>query len=177
MLAERQVPLARGLAENDLKAIETLHGFVFPPDLRAFLSEVLPVGPSFPDWRNPDSAAIHRQLVWPFEGMAFDIEHNVFWLDSWGAKPADLSQALSVARRAWEEAPRLIPVFLHRYIPAEPALAGNPVLSVYQTDIIYYGSDLRRYFAAEFAGLPYAEAVREPIRRIRFWSALVDGNE
>jgi hypothetical protein len=50
-------------------------------------------------------------------------------------------------------APRLIPVFGHRYLLAEPCQTGNPVLSIYQTDVVVYGADLRCYLLAEFAGL------------------------
>jgi hypothetical protein len=75
-----------------------------------------------------------------------------------------------------ENAPRLIPIFGHRYLPAEPEIAGNPVFSVYQTDIIYYGVDLRRYLSCEFGGLDYALANRDEPRRIRFWADLVEDN-
>jgi len=40
-----------------------------------------------------------------------------------------------------------IPVYSHRYLPSEPKATGNPVLSVHQTDIIYYGNDLASYFS------------------------------
>ena len=147
-----------------------------PPDLRALLSEGLPLGRGFPDWREPESDAIRAQLDWPFEGIAFDIEQNMFWLEAWGPRPSELAEALQIARSHVAEAPRLIPVAGHRYLPAEPALPGNPVFSVYQTDIIYYGSNLATYLRCEFDQLPYADAVHDSLRRIRFWSDLVDDN-
>jgi hypothetical protein len=48
---------------------------------------------------------------------------------------------------------RLIPIIGHRYLLAEPATAGYPVLSVYQSDIIVYGADLHDYLVFEFADL------------------------
>ncbi|HEY6270031.1 MAG TPA: hypothetical protein VIX11_17150 [Candidatus Acidoferrum sp.] len=69
----------------------------------------------------------------------------------------------------------MIPIFSHRFLPAEPATAGNPILSVYQTDIIYYGTDLASYFANEFK-FPIAswhDGENSP-RRIRFWSDIID---
>jgi hypothetical protein len=39
---------------------------------------------------------------------------------------------------------------MHRMMPAEPHLSGNPVFSVHQTDIIVYGKDLRDYLTHEF---------------------------
>jgi hypothetical protein len=148
----------------------------FPPDLRAFLSEGLPLGRGFPDWRDPDSDAIRDQFAWPFEGIAFDIERNAFWLDAWGERPSRLEEAKQIARMHVDAAPRLIPIAGHRYLPSEPASPGNPVFSVYQTDIIYYGDDLATYLRCEFHRLSYADAVHDTVKRIRFWSDLVDAN-
>lgn len=69
-------------------------------------------------------------------------------------------------------APKLVPILSHRYIPAEPALRGNPIFSICQTDIIHYGANLAEYFSNEFEG---RWLVSSP-RRIRFWSDLVDLN-
>jgi hypothetical protein len=99
-------------------------------------------------------------------------------LEEWGPKPSTNEAAFAVARMKIDEAPKLIPICGHRYIPAEPSLAGNPVLSVHQTDIIYYGADLGNYLENEF--YYYFETpeyfLKEPIRRIEFWSHLVDLN-
>lgn len=72
-------------------------------------------------------------------------------------------------------APKLVPLWGTRYLPADPHEAGNPILSVVQTDIIYYGVDLSAYFVREF-GLATAnqqDAAVTP-RRIRFWSDIID---
>jgi hypothetical protein len=176
LLEGRGVTLAPGLTAREIGHAEEVHGFRFPPDLRSFLSRALPRAPRFPDWRAPESPALLEQLAWPFEGITFDMENNAFWLQQWGPRPAELAAAIAIAKAAVEKAPRLIPLFAHRYLPADPELAGNPVFSVYQTDIIYYGSDLRRYLACEFGDLDQAEAVRGELRPIRFWSDLVDDN-
>jgi hypothetical protein len=65
--------------------------------------------------------------------------------------------------------PRLIPVYIHRFIPSEPPEAGNPVFSVHQSDIIIYGNDLAAYLSAEF-GIPNPSTSPEAPRAIRFWS-------
>jgi hypothetical protein len=49
-----------------------------------------------------------------------------------------------LARTINEEA-KLIPIFVHRMMPDDPHLAGNPVFSVHQTDIIHYGFALADY--------------------------------
>lgn len=38
----------------------------------------------------------------------------------------------------------------HRYLPAGRGTYGHPVLSIYQTDIIVYGTDLADYISCEF---------------------------
>jgi hypothetical protein len=172
------VVFAPGLTDAEVAAAEGRHGFVFPPDLRAWLQHALPVGERFPNWRLPDDPYIASALALPLDDMCFDISHNAFWPAAWGSRPPDLDDAFAIARRHVEAAPKLVPLRGHRYLPAEPALAGNPVFSVHQTDIILYGADLEDYLRNEYAywfgTTPFAER-REP-RRIAFWSWLVDLN-
>jgi hypothetical protein len=73
-------------------------------------------------------------------------------------------------RKAVSNAPRLIPIIGHRFIPAEPAQSGNPVFSMFGFDTIYYGADLREYFSNELSGTYQIG----PVRRIPFWSDLVE---
>ena len=56
--------------------------------------------------------------------------------------------------------------------------AGTPVLSVWQTDIIYYGSDPVSYLEHEFH-LPseHKGNGEKSARRIRFWSDIIDKAE
>jgi hypothetical protein len=53
-------------------------------------------------------------------------------------------------RELVSQAPKLLPINGHRYLLVDPCRAGNPVLSVYQSDIIVYGGDLRDYFFLEY---------------------------
>jgi hypothetical protein len=57
---------------------------------------------------------------------------------------------------------------MHRMMPDEPREAGNPVFSVHQTDIIYYGFDLLDYLRNEFK-LRDRDPWPEKVRPIRFW--------
>jgi hypothetical protein len=173
MLASRGVNFAPGLSLSQLTAAENRVGCRFPPDLRWFLQIALPIGDDWPDWRDPDSPFIADRLDWPARGMAFDIEHNAFWWPAWGSRPVDLDEAIAVARAHLQTVPRLIPIVSHRYLPAEPEEAGNPVLSVYQTDIIYYGRDLRDYFMNEFFADRDQPGRSDEPKKIRFWSDLI----
>jgi hypothetical protein len=161
-----------GLSDAEVERVERQHNFKFPSDLRQLLQYALPVSTKFPDWRNEDELALAEYMDWAVDGICFDIVHNNFWLDDWGSKPNDLDAACQLARRELTKVPTLVPIYSHRFIPSEPLLEGNPVLSVYQTDIIYYGVDLATYFAAEF-GMPLPKWVTTEPRHIRFWSDLI----
>ena len=104
----------------------------------------------WPDWRDGDPGDLRERLDWPIEGVLFDVEHNALWHPSWGHRPADTSEALRTARQHLSQAPKMIPVCGHRYLPAGRGTYGHPVLSIYQTDIIVYGTDLADYINCEF---------------------------
>lgn len=176
VLVKAGVQIDRGLTPEEFTQIERTFGFKFPPDLREFLSLGLPVSPNWVDWRNSDEKQIRGRMDWPLEGMCFDIEHSTFWLDEWGEKPADLKAAFEIARLHVDRAPTLIPICSHRYIPAEPHLAGNPVFSVHQTDIIYYGADLTDYLQNEFSYYfgRSSHTLCGILRKIPFWTKLAE---
>jgi hypothetical protein len=189
-LREKGVRFEAGLTDAEVDRIEKEYTFNFPPDFRLFLEFGLPISEHFPNWRSgfmlrpivawESGVAIERGhkltpisecFARPAEGICFDIEHSNFWTDSWGPRPADLSAAFQVARRQIARMPKLVPVYSHRYVAGEPLAAGNPVFSVHQTDIIYYGTDLADYFAREF-GVSRPNWAANEAREIRFWSAL-----
>jgi hypothetical protein len=172
-LRSRGIAFDAGLTDAEVASAESRFEFRFPPDLRAFLQTALPRGPRFPDWRSGDETALRDWLDLPRRGVLFDIEYNAFWLEEWGPRPAALVEAKRAGEQLIAAAPRLIPVYMHRMIPAEPHLPGNPVFSVHQTDIIVYGTDLRDYLAHEFL-MTEAEqeewTVPSGTRPIAFWN-------
>jgi hypothetical protein len=183
-LEEKGIVFEVGMSAEEIARTEGQYGITFPPDLSEFLSWGLPISPDFPNWRSGEvqlgrsPMTLFELLELPAQGICLDIEQNDFWMVEWGPRPEKLEQALQVARRMVEQAPRLIPVYGHRFLPSEPMEAGNPVLSVHQTDIIYYGSNLPAYLAKEFH-LP-AELQRNgqsPPKRVRFWSELIEKSD
>lgn len=162
-----------GLQEAQIAAAEKRWSLEFPPDHRLFLKRLHTVdrpmkGMGFIDdkdmapreklqpydWTG-DPASLQEALDWPWEGLVFDLEHNpgVWPEDAWGPMPAALEERKRKAAVFYGKAPKLIPVIGHRYLVAEPCRSDNPVLSVYQTDIIVYGPDLRWFLLIEFARL------------------------
>lgn len=166
------VTLEPGLTEPELTAVEEKFGFEFADDHRAMLAEVLPTGSSWPDWRHGDESALRRSADWPVEGVLFDVENNAFWHKSWGERPSDDDAAVEEARAHLATVPRMIPVYAHRCLPAGRGSFGYPVLSMYQTDIIYYGCDLLDYVAHEFYVRDPGRPRRHP-KPIPFWDDLL----
>jgi hypothetical protein len=165
------VKFADGLTDDEVRGVELRYGFRFPPDLREFLQAGLPISDGFPDWRNGSPQDLQQWLDTPLDGILFDVQHNGFWLPEWGQRPVESDEAAVVVRQLVKDAPTLIPVCQHRMIPDRPHLAGNPVFSVHQTDIIYYGCDLRDYFLHEFlcVNLGWWPMFANSIRKIEFW--------
>ena len=127
----------------------------------------------WPDWRDGDPKQLRDRLDWPTEGVLFDVQHNAFWHDSWGHRPADVERALEVARQRLSAVPALVPVYGHRYLPAGRGDSGHPVLSVWQTDIIYYGLDLADYINQEFGTPDTGEEPWSPRASVEFWRDLL----
>ena len=161
-----------GLSEGEIDEAERRYGLDFPPDYRLFLRVLhattpRQIGarfvegrgmraverPAFFDWRRDDED-IREALAWPLDGLLFDIENNALWLPSWGPRPDSVPERRGHVEALVANAPKLVPVVGHRYIvPVEP----HVVLSVYQSDIIVYGNDLRAFLLAELGpelGLP-----------------------
>jgi hypothetical protein len=160
-----------GFSDDEINSFEQIWRIKFPPDYRQFLrllgapdrpvysaryendSQLVPgEAPSFYNWRI-EGEAIKRAMAWPLEGLIFDLEHNDLWLDSWGVRPNDAGDRQQRLSDLVREAPVLIPICDHRYLLGTPIQAGNPVLSVHQSDIILYGSNLRNYLILELSSL------------------------
>jgi hypothetical protein len=165
---ERGIEFTGGLTDAEVADTEARFGFRFPPDLRAFLQTALPLGENFPNWRSGKESTLREWLDLPRQGMLFDIEYNGFWLEQWGPRPSTLAEAKRIASELVTAAPKLIPIYMHRMMPDEPHLPGNPVFSVHQTDIIHYGYDLEDYLRHDFH-ISGRHRWPEQVRSIRFW--------
>jgi hypothetical protein len=169
LAASGRFPVSAGLTDAELAAIEREFGFTFAADHRAFLAAGVPSGRGWPDWRGPDRDALRERLAGPVEGVLFDVAQNDFWYEGWGPRPGSVDDAVVIARKYLLTVPRMVPVFGHRYLPA--GIAGHPVLSMYQTDIIYYGADLTDWLHREFGlGTPGAA---DPRATVPFWRDLL----
>jgi hypothetical protein len=165
-----------GYSQGELDDIQARWGLRFPPDLCALLGEQRPLGqgPGVFDWVRSDAESIRSRIAWPFESFWFDVENSDVWWPEWGERPVDPRDQCERLREVFAAAPRLIPLLGHRYLPEEPCESGNPVFSVYQTDVIHYGADLADWLLRENGA--YDQAPWPAIKPIRFWSLAVERN-
>jgi hypothetical protein len=120
-----QHEIGPGLTDAEFARIERNYKFEFADDHRAFLAAGLPLktpapyqrSNPWPDWRHGDPGDLRKILDWPVVGALFDVEYNALWHPSWGQRPADMSTALRTARQDLGRAPKMIPVWGHRYLP------------------------------------------------------------
>lgn len=174
LLRRSGIAIGPGLSPEEFEHAERTFALRFPPDLRLLLGRGLPIGPKFPAWRTASDKHLREMIRWPLDGILFEVRAREFWPRAWGRRPRDYAAAKRIASAAVAVAPALVPVYSHRYLPSEPYEAGNPVLSVYQSDVAYYGRNLSEYFANEF-GSPRTPPIVTEVGRIRFWSDLAEG--
>ncbi|KAK9166113.1 hypothetical protein Scep_001304 [Stephania cephalantha] len=192
-LKSRGVPVLDGLTDREFSSIQSTFNFVFPPDLRSILSEGLPVGPGFPNWRSSSPQQLRILLDLPALSISKEISNNRFWCQSWGDKShANPEENLATAKLHLNKAPILVPVYAHCYIAStSPTSAGNPVFFVRGGDVRYAGYDVAGFFQqAEFRGRRVffrpvemaraAAAVKAPVwaakeaRRVEVWTEMVE---
>jgi hypothetical protein len=172
-----------GLTDAEFDRIERDFGFTFADDHRAFLTAGLPVNSGipppepgvyythdrpWPDWRHDPAEVLLPFLTWPAAGVLTSVERGG-WHPFWGSRPADHAIALEVAKARLAEVPVMVPLYGHRYLPAGRGSWGRAVLSMWGTDIIYYGNDLADYIAREF-GPPRIDTIEpHPDATPAFW--------
>ncbi|OKO74792.1 hypothetical protein [Bradyrhizobium sp. NAS96.2] len=161
----------KGYTQAELDRAQDRFGLVFPPDLIDLLRRKRPIDGH--DWT--DDAAIRRALDWPLNGLLVSVERGQIWWPEWGKEPSSARARKQILREVVARAPKLIPLIGHRYLPEQPHEAGNPVFSIFYTDAIYYGANLKDYFEREFGDWHRREQPwSREIKYIPFWSDLVE---
>lgn len=176
LLKSKEISFDKGLSNVEIIKVESDFNISFPEDLKMFLQTELPTSSGFVHWRyginsEKGKKEIENRLNWPIEGILFDVQENSFWLEEWNDKPENPEERIKKALNELAKQPKLIPIYSHRYISEKPKGMNNPIFSVYQTDIIMYGTDLADYFSCEFNfRLPTSFDVITAPKRIEFWS-------
>lgn len=176
-----------GLSGAELARIEGDYEIEFSDDHRAFLAAGLPYRSEplvsneqvcytwewpWPDWRNGDPDRLRRHVEGLTRWALHDIERGRVWTPAWGRRPADDAEARRIARDKLGQAPRMIPVYAHRYLPGGSGTFGFPVLSIWQTtDVIVYGSNLDDYIQNEFGNRQHSSiGSTMTAKPVPFWS-------
>src|SRR6266536_2770364 len=184
-----------GLTDREFDEVEQRFGFQFADEHRVFLAEGLPVwtegdddpnkttGLGWPDWRGGDPGRLREHLDFAVQCALEEVERG-YWHPWWGVeRPAGVAEALQLARDRLAADDSLVPVNVHRYLPAGRGRWGHPVMSIWGIDVIYYGMDLADYVDREFTadnendGEPESRPrARRPCRET-FWVQLADWSE
>ena len=106
--------------------------------------------PFFYNWKK-DIEEINYRLEWPYRTIFEDvIGQNKVWLKSWGKiRPKSNLKKGEIFKNWFKNVPKLIPITGHRFVVSENLKKDNPVLSVYGSDIIVYGWNMRHYLLNE----------------------------
>jgi len=147
----------KGLTWEEQRELEEFWGIRFPKSLTDFYVCAFPAaernpvvypwsGPQqfsrFPDWRDcsaKNEKHIRELLETPVEYLVHELKRDNWICDNWrGLTPEEVGEA----------APKLIPVYVHRYIPQNGF--NPPVFSAVGRDVVYYGSDLFDWLRREF---------------------------
>lgn len=90
-----------------------------------------------------------------------------------GGQPERIEEAQKVLLKHYNNAPKLIPIYSHRYMPFIPENTNIPVFSIMQSDIVYYGTDLISYLEIEFGLKQYNDIMQTNFQYVIFWSDLL----
>ncbi|CAL9233521.1 unnamed protein product [Arabidopsis halleri] len=165
------IHVSPGLTNQEISAVESSLGFSFPRDLRSILQTGLPVSTNFPNWRTGSN---RNHLLLPLLNLSQIVVRNGFWVDSWGIRPGNDSEALLLVKKLIEIAPVLIPVFGDFYVPStSPNLAGNPIFQIDGDGVRELSCDV----AGFLKGLGRSETPTEDRRRrrrVEFWTDVAE---
>lgn len=173
-LRRKGIEFAIGLSDEEICWIEHEYEIVFPEELKSFYKEVLPISKGFYNWRdkhNENVTEIKRVMSVPVQGIVENVE-EIDWNEEWGQEPENLNERKRHIYDMALKAPKLIPIFSHRYI-ASFECKNPPIFSIYGTDIIYFAKSLADYFLVEFRIKENDIFMNDEVSYIPFWSDLL----
>lgn len=163
-----------GLNDIEISEIEKIYGIIFPNELKLFYKKALPVSKGFYDWKDRSDSNVNyikRVISLPVDSAIEDVE-EIEWSENWGKKPNDVVEIKEAVQRMALDAPKLIPIYSHRYTPSGYG-DDAPVLSIHGTDIIYYAENIYEYFCVEFKIKDYKVLKNNEAKYVPFWSDLM----
>lgn len=167
------IVFSKGLDDNEIKQVETLYNIKFPNIYKQFIQEKLPISNGFYNWRDfseKNVLYISEIIDRPTKTLK-DFWYEIDWYENWGNIPlSENDRKISIFNKI-EKAPKIIPIYNHRYIPC---IKDNPpILSIYGTDVIFYGKNLLDYLDNEFFNKELDNNLKN-YDYIPFWSDLME---
>ena len=156
----------QGLSDTAIQEFEKHAGFSFPSALRNFYKTMNGLTkPGINIYGNDGTPAVFRSVFYSYPDDLKLIQDQIEWI----------YEATSVKREDIEslkEISRIFPVYQHRFMLID--IPGNPILSMYGDDIIYYAENLSKLLAKEiFSGAIYNisdfESPPQLEPEIKFW--------
>lgn len=168
------IKFEEGLSCQEIEIVQRKYGIKFPESLRLFYQNALPISEGFYNWRKcsqENVSYIKSVMKKPFKDIV-ECCDEVDWCEEWGEEPIKLEKRRLAILSMVREAPKLIPIFSHRYM-ADVQISKSPIFSVCGTDIIYYAKDLLSYFEIEFKLRAHEKILINEVSHIPFWSDLL----
>ncbi len=176
-LKEHGIRFLKGMTQEDIFKIQEIYGIILPKSLIDFYGQGIPYiddeHNSFPNWTDYSQnniLKIKERIEAPIKWLSLAVKDG-FWLPCWGS-PDNKSEHF---RKIAANAPKLIPIYSHRYIPMIADSDDPPVISTVGSDIIYYGSNLQEYLNNEFLNDGCLTLSNKKVY-IPFWSEIIDRN-
>ena len=172
LLKNKNIRCEKGLSEAEIEKVYKTYNITFPVCYENFLKEILPVSDAVYNWRDfsgTNVKYIKESMRQPFDDIE-EMSSEVYWCDEWGEEP-DEAQRIVIIRERLKKAPKLIPIYHHRYMPIIDS-DNPPVLSIHGVDVIYYGKNLEDYIQNEF-GSGRRTLFLNQYKYVPFWSDIM----
>ncbi|WP_194191842.1 SMI1/KNR4 family protein [Clostridium chrysemydis] len=173
-LKHKGIEFEIGLSNDEIKRIEEVFNIEFPKDLKELYKIALPISKGFYNWRNfndENVTFINEVIKRPIKDI-YELADGVYWCDEWGEEPNNELEKVEIIRSLLKKAPKLIPIYAHRYMPQVNRI-NTPIFSIHDTDIICYGENLTSYLEIEFGTEKQSDINYEKLTYIPFWSDLL----
>ncbi len=174
LLNQNGIIIDSGLTDEEISIIENRYDISFPKSLKDFYKKGVPVSEGFVNWRDFSSENVEyiKNLIYSTFSDVSENAEDIYWNDEWGDEPEDTEEIAKIIKEKLKSAPKLIPIYSHRYVPMSTS-DNPPVISVHEIDIIYYGADLFDYFNIEFGKKKQSDIDFENIQKIPFWTEIM----
>lgn len=174
LLQNKGIELEKGLSCKEILKIENIYNLKFPLELKCLFQYALPTQKGFYNWKDFSEKNIKHimEMINRPQKCLYEMTEEIYWCEDWGEEPKNKEKRIEIIRKKIRNAPKLVPVFAHRYIPICD-ISETPVLSIHGTDVIYYGKNLEDYFQIEFGDKKQHLIDFQKIAYIPFWSDIM----